>query len=160
MATIPVFLPGKPHGQRSLSSALFSCSVLSSSLRPHGLQLTNLPCPPPTPEHAQTHVHRVGAAIQPSHPLLSPSPALNLSLHQGLFLSQLFPSGGQSVGVSASASVLPMNTQDGSPLGWSGWISLQSKGLSRVFSNSTVQKPQFFGPQRSLVGYSPWGLKE
>ena len=65
-------------------------------------------------------------------------------------MSQLFASGGQSVGVSASTSVLPMNTQDWSPLGWTGWISLQSKGLSRVFSNSTVQKHQFFGTQLSL----------
>ena len=65
-------------------------------------------------------------------------------------MSQLFTSGGQSIGVSASASVLPMNTQDWSPLGWTGWISLQSKGLSRVFSNTTVQKHQFFGAQLSL----------
>ena len=64
-------------------------------------------------------------------------------------MSQLFPRGGQSIGVSASASVLPMNTQDWSPLGWTGWISLQSKGLSRAFSNTTVQKHQFFGTQLS-----------
>ena len=77
-------------------------------------------------EFTQTHVHWVGDAIQPSHPLSSPSPpALNLS--------QLFASGGQSIGVSVSTSVLPMNTQDWSPLGWTGWISLKSKGLSRVF---------------------------
>jgi len=89
------------------------------------------------PESTQTHVHRVSDAIQPSHPLLSPSPpALSLSQHQGLF-KWVFSnvSGGQSIGVSASTSVLPMNTQDWSPLGWTGWISLQSKGLSRVFSN-------------------------
>ena len=65
-------------------------------------------------------------------------------------MSQLFTSGGQSIGVSASTSVLPVNTQDWSPLGWTGWISLQSKGLSRVFSNTTVQKNQFFGTQLSL----------
>ena len=88
------------------------------------------------------------------HPTISssssPSPALNLSQHQGLFqISQLFASGGQSIGVWASTSVLPMNTQDWSPLGWTGWISLQSKGLSRVFSNTTVQGRQFFGAQLS-----------
>ena len=98
-------------------------------------------------EPAQTHVHRVGDAIPLSHPLSSPSPpAFNLSQHQSLF----FASGGQSIGVSASASVLPMNIQDWFPLGWTGWISLQSKGLSRVFSNTIVQKQQFFGAQPSL----------
>ena len=104
------------------------------------------------PEFAQTHVHWAGDAIQPSHPL-SPSspPALNLSQHQGLFqwVSSL-ASGAQSIGVSASTSVLPMDTQDLSPLGWTGWISLQSRGLSRVFSNTTVQKHQFFSTQLSL----------
>ena len=89
------------------------------------------------PEPTQTHVHWVDDTIQPSHPLLSPSlPVLNLSQNQGFFqMSQLFASGGQSLGVSASESVLPMNTQDWS-LGWTGLISLQSKGLSRVFSNT------------------------
>ena len=102
-------------------------------------------------ESTQTHVHFVDDAIQPSHPLLSPSPpALNLSQHHGSFqMSQLSTSGGQSIGVSASTSVPPMNTQDWSPLGWTDWISLQSKGLSRVFSNTTVQKHQFFGAQLS-----------
>ena len=103
-------------------------------------------------EFTQTHVHRVGDAIQPSHPLSSPSPpAPNPSQHpSGSFpMSQLFSLGGQSIGVSASASVLPMNTQDWSPLGWTGWISLQSKELSRVFSSTTVQKHQFFGAQLS-----------
>ena len=103
------------------------------------------------PELAQTHAHRVHDAIQPSHPLSSPSPlAFNLSQHQGSFqMSQFFASGGQNVGVSASISVLPMNIQDLS-LGWTGLISLQSKGLSRVFSNTTVQKHKFFGAQLSL----------
>ena len=86
-------------------------------------------------EFTQTHVHWVGDAIQPSRPLSSPNPAFNLSQHQGLFQWVFFTSGGQSIGVSASTSVLPMNTQDKSLLGWTGWISLQSKGLSRVFSN-------------------------
>ena len=108
---------------------------------------------------AQTHVHWVGDAIQPSHPLLSPSPAFNLSQHQGSFpMNQLFTSGGQSIRASASASVLPMNTQDWFPLGLTGLISLQSKRLSRGFSNSTVQKHQFFSTQHSLAFsflYSP-----
>ena len=101
------------------------------------------------PEFTQTHVHRVSDAIQPSHPLSSPSPAPNPSQHESFPMSQLFSSGGQSIGVSALASVLPMNTQDWC-LEWTGWISLQSKGLSRVFSNTTVQKHQFFGTQLSL----------
>ena len=103
------------------------------------------------PEFTQTHVHRVGDAIQPSHPLSSPSPPAPQSLPaSGSFtMSQLFTWRGQSIGVSASASVLPMNTQDCCPLGWTGLISLQSKGLSRVFSNTTVQKHQFFGAQPS-----------
>ena len=97
------------------------------------------------PESTQTHAHWVFDAIQPSHPLLSPSlPALSLSQYQGLFKCQLFTSGSQSFGVSASKSVPPMNTQDGYALGWTDWICLQSKGLSKVFSNSTVQKHQFF----------------
>ena len=92
-------------------------------------------------ESTQTHVHGVSDAIQPSQILSSPSPpALNLSQHSGSFpMSQLFASGGQNIGVSASTSVLPMSTQEWSPLGWTGWISLQSKGPSRVFSNTTVQ---------------------
>ena len=88
------------------------------------------------PQFTQTQVHWVGDAIQPSHPLLPPSPpAPNPSQHQSLF--QWVKWGGQSIGVSALASVLPMNTQDWSPLGWTGWISLQSKGLSRVLSKTT-----------------------
>ena len=101
---------------------------------------------------AQTHVHRVSDAIKPSHPLVIPFSSCPQSFPvSGSFpMSQFFTSGGQSIGVSASASVLPMNTQDWSPLGWNGWISLQSKGLSRVFSNTTVQKHQFFGTQPFL----------
>ena len=99
-------------------------------------------------EFTQIQVHRVGDAIQPSHPLSSPSPPAPKSLSaSGSFpMSQLFTWG---IGVSASASVLPRNTQDWSPLGWTGSISLQSKRLSRVFSNTTVQKHQFFGTQLS-----------
>ena len=100
------------------------------------------------PEFTQSHVHWVGDAIQPSHPLSSPSPpAPNPSQHQGLFQWVNSSHEVASIGVSASASVLPMNTQDWSPLGWTGWISLQSKGLSRVFSNTTVQKHQFLSAQ-------------
>ena len=94
-------------------------------------------------EFTQIHVHRVGDAIQPSHPQSLPA-------SESFPMSQLFAWGGQSIGVSALASVLPMNTQDWSTLGWTGWISLQSKGLSRVFSNTTVQKHQFLGAQLSL----------
>ena len=102
-------------------------------------------------ELAQTHVHWVSDAIQLSHRLLSPSPpAFNLARHQSFPVSQFFASGGQSTGVSASASVLPMNIQDWFPLGWTGLLSLQCKGLSRVFSNTTVQKHQFFSAQLSF----------
>jgi len=125
------------------------------------------------PEFTQTHVHQVSNAIQPSHPLLSPSPPLlspSLLCHpqslpaSGSFpMSQHFTWCGQSIGVSASASVFPMNTQDWSPLGWTGWISLQSKGLSGVFSNTTVQKNQFFSAQLSSQSNShihTWPLEK
>ena len=91
------------------------------------------------PEFTQTHVHQVSGAIQPSHPLLSPSPPA-FPASGSFSMNQFFPSGGQSIAVLASASVLPMNIQDSFPLGWTGWISLQSKGFSRVFCNPTVQK--------------------
>ena len=103
-------------------------------------------------EFAQIRVHRVSDAIQPSHPLSSPSPPCLQSFPaSGSFqMSQFFTSGGQRIRVSASASVLPMNIQDWSPLGWTGWISLQSKGLSRIFSSTTIWNHQFFGTQPSL----------
>ena len=101
-------------------------------------------------EFTQTHVHWVSDAIQTAHPLLSLSPPQSFPALGSFQMSQLFTSGGQGIGVSASTSVFPMNTQDWSPLGWTGWISLQSKGLSRDFSNTTVQKHQFFGTQLSL----------
>ena len=98
------------------------------------------PCPSPTPEVYSTHVHQVGDAIQPAHPLSSPfPPALSLSQHQGLF--QWVSSSHQVakvLGVFTSTSLLPLNTQDWSPLGWTGWISLQSNGLSRVFSRTSL----------------------
>ena len=107
---------------------LFSCSVVSNSLQPHGLQNARLLCPSPSPRVCSTHVHWVNDAIQLSHLLSSPSPpAFSLSQHQGLFASD-----GQSIGDSASASVLPMNIQSWFPLGLTGLVSLLSKGLSRV----------------------------
>ena len=135
-----------------LESVQFSCSVMSDSLRPHELQHARPPCLSPTPG-----VHPNPCPLSRwCHPTISSSVIPFSSYPQsfpasGSFqMSQLFASGGQSIGVSASTSVLPMNTQDGSPLGWTGWTSLQSKGLSRVFSNTTVQKHQFFGTQLSL----------
>ena len=92
------------------------------------------------PESAQTYVHWVGDAIQPSHPVVPFSCPQSLQASGSFPMSQLFAWGGQSIGVSASASVVPTNTQDWSPLGWTGWISLQSRGLSRVFSNTTQFK--------------------
>jgi len=130
-----------------LSSVQFGCSVVSDSLWPRESQHARPPCPSPTP--------RVHSDSRPSnqwcHPANSSSVIPFSSCPQSLPasesfpISQLFAWGGQSIGVSALASVLPMNTQDWFPLGWTGWISLQSKGLSRVFSNTTVQKLQFFG---------------
>ena len=130
------------------SSVTQSCPTLCN---PMNRSTPGLPVHHQLLKFTQTHVHRVGDAIQPSHPPLSPSPpAPNPSQHQGLFPnSQIFAWGGQSIGVSASASVLRMNTQDLSPLEWTGWTSLQSKGLARVFSNTAVQKHQFFGTQFS-----------
>ena len=134
----------------TLPLLLFSHSVVSDSLWLHGLQHAWLPCPSPSPELDQIYVHCVGDAIQPSHPVI-PFSCLQFFPASGSFLmSQLFASGGQSIGDSVSAPVLPMNTQDWSPLGWTGWISSQSKGLSRVFSNTTVQKHQLFNVQPSL----------
>ena len=112
-----------------VSSVAQSCPTLWD---PMDWSTPGLPAHHQLPELTQTHVHWVSNAIQPPHPLPSPSlPALNLSHHLSLQMGHLFASGGQSIGVSASASVPPMNTQDWSPLGWTGWLSLQSKGLSR-----------------------------
>ena len=131
------------------SSVAQSCPTLCDAM---DCSTPGLPVHHQFPELIQTHVHWVGDAIQPSHPLLSPSPSRLQSFPaSGSFpMSQFFASGTQSIGVSASTSVPPMNTQDWSPLGWTGWIPLQSKGLSRVFSNTTVQKHQFFSSQLSL----------
>ena len=142
--------------------SLFCCSVVSNSFRPHGLQNARPPCPSPSPGAFSNHVHWIGGVIQASHPLLSPSPpAFNLSQHQGLLQCLFFVSGGQRIG--ASISVLPVNIQDWLPLGWTGWISLLSKGLSKVFSNTTVQKHQFFSIQLSLWSNShihTWQLEK
>ena len=102
-------------------------------------------------ELTQTHVHQVRGAISPSHPLLSPPPAFSLTQHQGLFqwVSSLHQVA-QNIGASASATVLAMNNKGWFPLGLTGLISLLSKGLSRVFSNTAIQKHQFFGTQTSL----------
>ena len=116
---------------------------------PMNRSMPGLPVHHQLPEFTQTHIHRVSDAIQPSHPLSSPSPAPNPSQHQSFPMSQLFAWGGQSTGVSALASFLPKDTQGLSPLEWTSWISLQSKGLSGVFSNTTVQKHQFFSAQLS-----------
>ena len=133
-------------------SVQFSLSVVSDSLWPHRLQQVRPPCPSPTPG-----VHPNSCPLSRwCHPTISPSVVPFSSCPQSFpasasfQMSELFASGGQSIGVSASTSVVPMNIQDCSPLGWTGWISLQSKGLSKVFSNTTVQKHQFFSAQLSL----------
>ena len=127
-------------------------SVMSNSLWPHGLQHVSHPCPSPTPG-----VYSNSCPLSWwCHPTVSSSVVLfscrlqSIPASGSLTMSQFFPSGSQSIGVSASASVLSMNIQDRFPLGWTGWIALQSKGLSRVFSNTAVQKHQFFGTQLSL----------
>ena len=149
----------------NISSVQFSRSVMSESLQPREPQHARPPCPSPN------------AGVYPNpcpvsrwcHPTFLSSVVPFSSCPQsfpasGSFqMSQLFPSGGQSIGVSASTLVLPMNTQDWSPLRWTGWISLQSKGHLRVFSNTTVQKHQFFGAQLSSQSSShihTWPLEK
>ena len=152
---------GKSISQ-SVSSVAQSCPTLSDPLN---RRTPDLPVHHQLLEFTQTHVHKVSDAIQPSHPLSSPSfPAPNPSQHQSLF--QWVNSSHEvaiSTGVSALASVLPKNTQGWSPLEWTGWISLQAKGLSRVFSNTTVQKHQFFSAQLSSQSNShihTWPLEK
>ena len=116
----------------------------------HGLQHARIPCPSPAPRVCSDS-SPFSDAIQPSHPVIPFSSHLqSFSASQSFPMSQFFASGGQRIGVSASASVLPVNIQIWFPLGWTGWISLQSKGHSRIFSNTTVQKHQFFGAQLSI----------
>ena len=135
-----------------LCSVQFSHSVVSNSLRPHESQHARPPCPSPIPGvHWDSH-----PSSQWCHPAISSSVVPFSSCAQSLQasgsfpMSQLFASGGQRIGASASTSVLPMNTQDWSPLGWTGWISLMSKGLSRIFSNTQFKSFHFFGAQLSL----------
>ena len=133
-------------------SVQFSLSVVSDSLRPQGLQHARPPCASPTlglyPNSwsLSRWCHpTISCSVVPFSCCPQPFPA------SGSFqMSQLFPSGGRSIRVSASTSIVPINTEDWAPLGWTGWISLQSKGLSRVFSNTTVQKQQFLCTQLSL----------
>ena len=135
-----------------ISLVQFSCSVMPDSLWPHGLQHTGPFCPSPTPgvypnssPLSWWYHPTISSSVIPFSSRLQSFPA------SGSFpMSQLFASSGQCIGISASTSVLPMNTQHWSLLGLTGWISLKSKGLSRVFSNTTVQKHQFFGTQLSL----------
>ena len=139
-------------GYKNYSVQFSSVTQLCPTLcDPMDYSMPGLPVHHQLPESTQTQVHGVSDAIQPSHPLSSllllPS---NFPSIRVFPMSQFFLSGGQSIRVSTSASVLPMNIQDWFPLGWTGWISLKSKGLSRVFSNTTVQKHQFFRTQLSL----------
>ena len=149
----------------SFSSVHFSHSVVSDSLWPHESQHARPPCPSPT-----ARVYPNSCPSSPwGHPAITSSVIpfsfcpQSLPASGSFPRSQLFSWGGQSIGVSASASVLPMNTQDWFPLGWTGWISLQSKGLSRVFSNTTIQKHQFFSAQLSSQSNShihTWPLEK
>ena len=134
------------------SSVQFHCSVMYDILLPHGLQHAQLPCPSPTPRADSNSCPEswwchptISSSVGPFSSCLQSFPA-----SRSFPMSQFFASGGQSIGVSASASVLPKNTQDWFPLGWTGWIILLSKRLSRVFSNTTVQKHQYFSAQLSL----------
>ena len=148
-----------------IQSVQFSYSVVSNSLGPHESQHTTPPCPSPTPG-----VHPNSCASSRwCHPAISSSVIpfsfcpQSLPASGSFPMSQLFAWGGQSTGVSALASILPMNIQDWPPLEWTGWTSLQSKGLSRVFSNTTVQKHQFFSAQISSQSNShihTWPLEK
>ena len=149
---------------KSYPLLLLSHPVMSGSLWPHGLQYLRLPCPSSSSRSCSNSC----PLSRWSHPTVSSSVVPFSSCPQsfpasGSFpMSQFFTSGGQSIGVSSSASVFPMNIQDWFPLGWTSRISLQSKGLSRVFSNTTVQKHQFFGTQLSSQSNSDihtWILK-
>ena len=146
---------GKP-GALQYSSVQFSHSVVSDSLPPHGLRHARAHCPLPT---AGTYSNSY--PLSQWYHLIVSSSVFRFFSHLQSFptsgsfqMSQLFASGGQNIGISALTSALPMNNQDWFPLGWTDWISLQSKGLSRVFSNSTVQKHQFFTTQLSLESKS------
>ena len=154
-----------PWATHKLSMNYVPLSVVSSSLQLHGQQHARLPCPSPIPGAYSNSC----PASQWCHPTISSSVVPFSSCPQSLPalgsfpISQLFAWGGQSIGVSASKSVLPVNNQDWSHLGWTNWIFLQSKGLSRVFSNTTVQRHQFFGAQLSSLSNShihTWPLEK
>ena len=143
------------------SSVQFSCSVISDSLRPHESQHCEASLSI-TSSRSSHKLMCIKSVMSSSHLILC-RPLLLLPPSRSFPMSQLFAWGGQSIGASASASVLPMNTQDWSPLGWTGWMSLQSNGLSRVFSNTTVQKHQFFSTQLSSQSSShiqTWPLEK
>ena len=148
---LPSLFTWNYHNIVNWLSVQFIRSIMSNSLRPHESQHGRPPCPSPTPGVYSNSC----PWSQWCHPIILSSVIPFSSCLQffptsrSFQMSQFFTSGGQSIGVSASASVLPMNIQDWFPLGWTGWISLQSKRLSRVFSNTTVQKHQFFGAQLS-----------
>ena len=150
---------------RYFCSVQFSCSVVSNSLRPHELQHSRPPCPSPTPGvHSNPRLSNrwCHPAISSSVVPFSSCPQ-SLPASESFPMSQLFTWGGQNTGVSALALFLPKNTQGWSPLEWTGWISLQSMGLSRVFSNTTVQKHQFFSAQLSSQSNShihTWPLEK
>ena len=146
------------------SSVQFSHSVMSNSLQLHELQHARPPCPSPMPRAHSNSCHRVSDTIQPSHPVIPFSSCpQSLPASESFPMSQLFAWRGQSTGVSALALCLPKKSQGWSPSEWTGWISLQSEGLSRVFSNTTVQKHQFFSAQPSSQSNScihTWPLEK
>ena len=153
LQSFPASEPGQcPHPKIDFDQYQFSCSVVSNSLQLHGLQHARLPCLSPTPgvysnssSLSQWWRPIISSSVVPFSCCLQSFPA------SGSFqMCQLFTSGGQRTGASASTSVLPKNIQDLFPLGWTGWISLLSRGLSRVFTNTTVQKHKFFSTQLSL----------
>ena len=170
--TDTVLVSGRFHRNKHIrpvsdivQSVQFSHSVVSDSLWPHELQQPRHPCPSPTPRvypnpcpSSQWYHPAISSSVIPFSSCPQSFPAL------GSFpMSQLFAWGSQSIGVSASTSVLPMNTQDRSPLRWTGWIFLQFKGCSRVFSNTTVHKHHFFGAQLCLESNShihTWPLEK
>ena len=147
------------------SSVQFSHSVVSNCLQPHESQHARPPCPSPIPEaypnscpSSRWYHPTISSSVVPFSSCLQSLPA-----SESFLMSQLFAWGGQSIGVSVSGSFLPMNTQDWSPLGWTDWISLQSKGLSRVFFNTTDQKHKFFSAQLSSQSNShihTWPLEK
>ena len=147
----------------SFSSVQFSRSVVSDSLRPHESQHARPPCPSPTPSRSSLKLMSIESVMPSSHLILCRpffSCPQSLPASESFPVCQLFAWGGQS---TALASFLPKNTQDQSPLEWTGWISLQSMGLSRVFFNTTVQKHQFFSAQPSSQSNShihTWPLEK